>query len=120
MARLATADKTGKPHCVPVCFIEHDGRFYIPLDEKPKRVEARRLKRVRNVLENPRVTLLVDHWDEDWSKLWFVMVEARAELVELKDAQREKLAEKYPQYRKMQLEWALELTTERTARWQGR
>jgi PPOX class probable F420-dependent enzyme len=82
VARLATADAGGAPHAVPVCFA-FDGRMvYIALDEKPKSVPAVRLKRVRNILENPSVALVADRYAEDWSVLAYVMVRGRAGLLE--------------------------------------
>ena len=82
VARLATADAASAPHVVPVCFA-YDGRgVFIALDEKPKDVPATRLKRVRNMLENPSVALVADRYAEDWSLLAFVMVRGRAELLE--------------------------------------
>ncbi len=82
VARLATADASGEPHAIPVCFA-YDGRsIYIALDEKPKNVPPARLKRIRNILENPSVALLADRYAEDWSLLAYVMVRGRAELVE--------------------------------------
>ena len=82
VARLATADAEGSPHAIPVCFA-YDGRtLYIALDEKPKDVPVTRLKRVRNILENPRVSLVADRYAEDWSLLAYVMLRGRAELVE--------------------------------------
>ncbi len=108
VARLATADRTGKPHAIPVCFA-YDGRLvHIALDEKPKDVPATRLKRVRNILENPNVALVADRYSEDWDLLAFVMVRGRAELVQ---PEREEhaaavrlLRGKYHQYEKMKLE----------------
>src|SRR5215212_7199742 len=82
VARLATADGIGEPHAVPVCFA-YDGRLvHIALDEKPKNVPATRLKRVRNILENPNVALVADRYSEDWDLLAFVMMRGRAELVQ--------------------------------------
>jgi PPOX class probable F420-dependent enzyme len=108
VARLATADRAGKPHAIPVCFA-YDGRLiHIALDEKPKDVPATRLKRVRNILENPNVALVADRYSEDWDLLAFVMVRGRAELVQ---PEREEhaaavrlLRGKYHQYEKMKLE----------------
>jgi PPOX class probable F420-dependent enzyme len=101
VARLATADADGAPHVIPVCYA-FDGRYiYSALDLKPKRVEALRLKRVRNVLANPRVALVIDDYSEDWSALAYVLVQGTAELVEDEDEQRlaeSLLREKYPQY----------------------
>ena len=105
VARLATADARGQPHVVPVCFVFLGGGFYIPVDEKPKR--TLRLKRLRNIQENPRVALLVDTYDEDWRGLAWVMVQGEAEVLEGGPECREAVAalrEKYPQYRAMALE----------------
>ena len=80
---------------------------YTPIDEKPKRVGADRLLRVRNVRENPQVALVVDDYDEDWSKLAFVIVRGRAEIVDRggeRSGALTLLREKYPQYRAMALE----------------
>ena len=82
VARLATADAAGRPHVVPVCFAFARSSIYIALDEKPKRVPASDLKRVRNILENPEVALTADRYAEDWSLLAFVMVRGVAELLE--------------------------------------
>jgi coenzyme F420-0:L-glutamate ligase/coenzyme F420-1:gamma-L-glutamate ligase len=82
VARLATADAGGRPHAVPVCFAYSPGALYIALDEKPKDVPPDRLKRVRNILENPDVTLVADRYTEDWGRLAFVMVRGRAGLLE--------------------------------------
>lgn len=82
MARLATVDASGEAHAVPVCFAYKPAAIYIALDEKPKEVSPTRLKRVRNILENPRVALIADHYSEDWGQLGFVMVRGRAELLE--------------------------------------
>ena len=82
VARLATADAAGRPHVVPVCFAFARSSVYIALDEKPKKVPASDLKRVRNILENPEVALTADRYAEDWSLLAFVMVRGLAELLE--------------------------------------
>src|SRR4028119_594934 len=106
--RPATADRGGEPHAVPVCFA-YDGRLvHIALDEKPKDVPATRLKRVRNILENPNVALVADRYSEDWDLLAFVMVRGRAELVQPETAKHAAavrlLRGKYHQYEKMKLE----------------
>ena len=82
VARLATADASGSPHAVPVCFAFSGTSLYIALDEKPKNVPVTDLKRVRNILENPEVALISDRYAEDWDLLAFVMVRGRAELLE--------------------------------------
>ena len=98
--RLATADAGARPHVIPVCYCFDGKHCYSSVDRKPK--SGRQLRRLRNLAENPRATLLVDHWSEDWSELAWVMVRGRAELVgggeEFDDAI-VRLTEKYPQYR---------------------
>src|SRR3954454_7351119 len=69
VAHLATADASGQPHVVPITFALLDGRLYSALDAKPKRVAGPQLRRVRNIRENPRVSVVVDHYAEDWSRL---------------------------------------------------
>ena len=101
VARLATVDDAGYPHVVPVCYATDGRAYYSPIDAKPKRTPAARLKRVRNIRANPRVALLIDHYEEDWARLRFVMVQGRAELLdggtEWQTA-RTLLEAKYPQY----------------------
>ena len=105
VARLATADKHGTPHLVPVCFVRIGARVYITIDQKPKR--GADLKRLRNIAENPSVALTVDHYDDaDWSRLGWLMVRGRAEILNAgseHDTAQERLGAKYPQLRNMQL-----------------
>ena len=105
---LATADKEGRPSLVPVCFAFDGARLYIALDAKPKSVAPTRLKRVRNILANPHVTLLIDSYSEDWSRLSYVMVAGQASLEPADTGTHRKavrlLREKYPQYREMPIE----------------
>jgi coenzyme F420-0:L-glutamate ligase / coenzyme F420-1:gamma-L-glutamate ligase len=108
VARLATADAAGNPHAVPVCFAFARSSIYIALDEKPKKVPASDLKRVRNILENPEVALTADRYAEDWSLLAFVMVRGRAELLEPDTGEHNAavrlLRGKYHQYETMRIE----------------
>jgi coenzyme F420-0:L-glutamate ligase/coenzyme F420-1:gamma-L-glutamate ligase len=108
VARLATAGAAGEPHVVPVCFAYAPGSVYIALDEKPKDVSPARLKRVRNILENPNVALVADRYSEDWSLLAFVMVRGRAGLLEPGEEEHAAavrlLRGKYHQYEKMRIE----------------
>ena len=108
VARLATADAGGKPHAVPVCFAYTTGSAYIALDEKPKDVPPDRLKRVRNILENPEVVLIADRYAEDWDSLAFVMVRGRAGLLEPGAGEHgvavRLLRGKYHQYEAMRIE----------------
>jgi PPOX class probable F420-dependent enzyme len=108
VARLATADEQGRPYVVPVCYAFTGDSFYIALDSKPKSVQVTRLRRVRNILANPHVSLLIDTYQEDWSRLAYVMVSGRAALAD-PGSEHHALAigllrEKYPQYRAMPIE----------------
>mgnify|MGYP001359597996 CR=1 FL=1 len=106
VARLSTADASGQPHVVPIVFAFDGQQLYTPLDEKPKRVGPGELKRVRNLLENPQVAIVVDHYDEDWTRLAWVMVTGRGEMVEAGEAHAagvRLLERKYPQYQAMPL-----------------
>ena len=101
MARLATADAHGSPHVVPVCYAFDGRHIYSAIDLKPKRVSARRLKRVRNIVANPRVAFVVDEYGEDWSTLAYVLIRGVAEILEDGDEQSRAetlLRDKYPQY----------------------
>ncbi len=108
VARLATADAAGEPHTIPVCFAYTPGAVYIALDEKPKDVPPTRLKRVRNILANPKVALVADRYAEDWSTLAFVMVRGVAELLEPGTEEHAAavrlLRGKYQQYESMRIE----------------
>jgi PPOX class probable F420-dependent enzyme len=96
VARLATVDANGRPHVVPICFVLDGDTLYTAVDEKPKR--SRRLKRLANIVANPHVEVLIDHYEEDWSRLWWVRLRGVAHIVEDPHAV-ELLAAKYPQYR---------------------
>ncbi|CAA9469563.1 MAG: Coenzyme F420-0:L-glutamate ligase @ F420-1:L-glutamate ligase / Nitroreductase family protein Rcas_3978 [uncultured Rubrobacteraceae bacterium] len=123
VARLATADADGAPHAIPVCFA-YDGRtLYVALDEKPKDVPVTRLKRVRNILENPRVALVTDRYAEDWSILAYVMVRGRAALIEPGTGEHAAavrlLRGKYHQYEAMRIQDnpVISIRPERAASW---
>jgi PPOX class probable F420-dependent enzyme len=124
VARLGTADSAGQPLVVPICYA-FDGRHcYSAIDAKPKRQAPGRLKRVRNIGENSRVSLLVDHYDEDWSRLRYVVLQGRADLLsegaEFTYAV-DLLLEKYGQYRAMSLDrnsgLVIKITPERVTQW---
>ncbi len=106
VARLATADRHGLPHVIPVCFVVIAGTLYIQIDQKPKQSPTRPLKRIRNLEDNPNVTIIVDRYDDDWSKLAWVMLRGTAEILsgneEYRAAQQE-LVSRYPQYQMMNL-----------------
>jgi PPOX class probable F420-dependent enzyme len=96
VGRLATVGADGRPHVVPVCFALHEGTIVTAVDQKPKSTRA--LRRLENVRATGRASLLVDHYEEDWSKLWWVRVDGAAEVVE-SEAAIDALAAKYEQYR---------------------
>lgn len=105
VAHLATADARGVPQLVPVCYALTGETLYITIDEKPKRRD-RPLKRLRNIMENPAVAVTVDRWDEDWSRLAWVMLHGHAAILEHgqeHDVAQDVLREKYRQYRAMDL-----------------
>ena len=104
IGHLATADSTARPHVVPVCFAIGERTLYTALDEKPKL--TRNTKRLNNIRENPEIVFLADRYDEDWSRLGWVMLRGRAEIVEEGDAFRRGVAllrQRYPQYESMTL-----------------
>lgn len=121
VARLGTADREGRPHVVPVCYALDGFRIWSAVDDKPKRTA--RLRRLANIVENPLITLLVDEWSEEWSRLRWVRADGRGAVVQGVDAERgiELLRDKYPQYRAMGLgERAtpvIRLTVERLVSW---
>jgi len=81
IAHLATIDSAQRPHLVPICFVYDHGAFYSPIDRKPKRVAAEQLARVRNVKANSQVALMVDHYSENWARLWYIQVRGTAKLL---------------------------------------
>ncbi len=109
VAHLATADRSGAPHVIPLCYALEDDRVYFVVDAKPKRRGGTALKRMRNMAENPAVALIVDDYDEDWSALAYLLVRGRGEIV-ADDAERARaldlLRARYPQYRDMALDGA--------------
>ena len=125
VARLATASATGEPHVVPVCFIFDGTYFYSAIDSKPKRVAAARLRRLQNLRENPRASLVIDHYEEDWDRLRYVLVMGSSEILETgHDRERalDMLREKYPQYHAMRdfgQGPVIRLTPNRVVSWRG-
>lgn len=107
IAYLATADASGRPHVVPICFAVAGGTLYTIIDRKPKRVPPERLRRVRNLLQNPRVAIVVSAYTEDWSQLGYVLLEGTTRVLATGPERAvglELLRKKYPQYRTMPLQ----------------
>ncbi len=122
VARLATASADAVPHIVAVTFAEASGRIYIAIDHKPK--SSTRLTRLRNIEQNPSVSLLVDHYSPDWEALWWARMDGRARVLEPGNAPDEAvraLRAKYPQYRGMPLDGpVIEIEPARTTGWSYR
>ena len=122
VGRLATADGAGRPHLVPVCFAIAEDSAYVAVDEKPKRLPARALKRLRNIEENPAVALTVDRWDEDWSRLAWLMLQGTAEILDAgaeRDRAHRLLRERYAQYREMTLGPVTAIRIDRAVEWRA-
>jgi PPOX class probable F420-dependent enzyme len=110
VGRLTTVDRTGEAYAVPVCYAFDGTRFFTPIDEKPKRSD-RPLKRVRNIQETGRATLLIDYYDdEDWSRLAWIMFRGDASVINPSHGWHaeaiDELRNRYSQYREMRLEVA--------------
>ena len=122
VAHLSTVDGRGEPYIVPVCYALDGDRIVIPIDEKPKRRD-RPLKRVRNIQETGRAALVFDHYEEDWSRLAWLMLRGQAALLAPGDAGHERaverLRQRYQQYRSMRLETAdlIVISPERVTSW---
>jgi PPOX class probable F420-dependent enzyme len=100
VGRLASIDPNGRPHVVPICFAVSGDRMVSVVDHKPKRTE--KLRRLENVRRHPDVQLVVDHYDDDWSALWWVRVSGRGRVLDsgtTRDDAIDLLAGKYEQYR---------------------
>jgi PPOX class probable F420-dependent enzyme len=105
VARLATTDADGRPHLVPIVFAIDGDTVYTRVDRKPKR--SRTLRRIENARARPDVTILVDHYEDDWSQLWWIRLRGRARVLdsgEERDRALHLLAEKYQQYKDEPLE----------------
>jgi coenzyme F420-0:L-glutamate ligase/coenzyme F420-1:gamma-L-glutamate ligase len=128
VGHLATAASNLQPYLTPVVFIALQNCILIPLDDKPKTIDVNRLRRVRNIEENPKVSFLVDHYDEDWTYLWLVMIIGNAKLIQLNRKTERKTKEmtkirnmflkKYSQYTKIGIgKIYIKLMIEKTIYW---
>lgn len=125
VARLATADAAGRPHLVPCTFAVAGDLIYTAVDHKPKR--TRDLRRLRHIRENPHVSLLADHYEEDWDRLWWVRADGRARILDdepgesadqVRRAALVLLARRYEQYRDRPPEGpVIEIAVERWSGW---
>ena len=124
IARLAASGADGQPLVIPVCYAFDGARLFSAVDAKPKRVTGRKLRRVRHIEENPRVSIVVDEYDEDWTRLRYVSIDGLAELFFDGDEFArgiDLLLAKYPQYRRMRLDRAegilIRITPEAVRHW---
>ena len=119
---LATADNKGRPHVIPFCYVFDGEAIYSVLDAKPKATPLWELRRARNILANPYVSVVIDHYEEDWSRLRYVLVSGEARLMESGDEWSRAIAmlrEKYSQYRQMDLDESpiIKITPARFSPW---
>jgi PPOX class probable F420-dependent enzyme len=120
VGHLATADGRAQPHVVPVCYAVSGASLYVTVDEKPKREAP--LKRLRNIAENPAVAVVVDRYDEDWTRLGWVMLRGEAEILARgaeHDEAQTLLRTRYPQLEAMRIADlpAIALRIARVASW---
>lgn len=134
VARLATADLEYKPHLVPVVFVFDNDRncYFIPIDEKTKRSGPENLKRVKNIQENPKVALLIDEYNEDWTKLYFIMIQGKASIIGGKKLEKQNevlllekahnlLSDKYHQYQKTGIgEYVIMIIPQKVITWKNK
>ncbi len=108
VAHLATADAEGSPHVIPVCYAFDGQRFYTPLDEKPRRVAGNQLRRVRNIEARHEASLVIDQYDDDWTRLGYVLIHGHADLLAPEEPAHAQalhlLRQRYVQYLTMSLE----------------
>jgi PPOX class probable F420-dependent enzyme len=122
VGHLATADRQAVPHVVPVGYAISERTLYITIDDKPKQKPGASLKRLRNIAQNPAVALIVDRYDDDWSRLGWVMLHGRAEILTSgaeHDAAQALLRTRYPQLRGMEISRhpVIAIRIERTTSW---
>ena len=104
VGHLATADQDGRPHVVPICYVLDGKNLYSPIDEKPKRTAPLHLRRIRNILTNPHVSVVVDRYEDDWKRLAHVLIRGKAQVLTRGERHKRAVAllrKKYPQYRSM-------------------
>jgi PPOX class probable F420-dependent enzyme len=122
VARLATVDARGRPHVVPVVYAFDGACLYLPVDGKPKRVGARRLRRVRNLQANAHASLVIDDYAEDWRQLAWVQIHGRAQIADegpLFAAGVTELRRKYPQYETLPIALVIVITPTGVTYWRA-
>ncbi len=104
IARLATSTTSGEPSLVPITFILSEDRIVIVIDDKPK--SGSTLRRVRNIRENSFVAILIDHYEDEWTALWWLLIRGAGEIIEFEDFSKQQQSKipgafrkKYQQYK---------------------
>jgi PPOX class probable F420-dependent enzyme len=122
VGRLATVRPDGRPHVVVCCFAVEGDQVWTAVDAKPK--SGGRLQRLENVRANPRASLLVDHYEEDWDHLWWVRVDGAAAVLEIGNEEERAIAAltaRYPQYAQARPPGpVIAITIERITGWSAR
>jgi PPOX class probable F420-dependent enzyme len=123
VARLASIDAEGQPHLVPITFAVEGDTIITAVDHKPKRTT--RLRRLANIVANPRVTVLADHYEEEWSNLWWARADGLGRVLEPGTDEHAnsvaQLTARYPQYRERRPEGpAIEISVSRWSGWRAR
>lgn len=118
VVRLATVGADGGPHVVPTTFVVDGDLIFMAVDHKPK--ASRRLRRLANIAAEPRVSVLADHYEDDWDRLWWVRADGEAEILDSTEAMAgpiRLLCERYPQYAERMPEGPVIAVT--VTRWTG-
>ncbi len=125
VGHLGTADVSGQPFVVPICYAFDGESLFSAIDAKPKTRNVAGLKRIRNIRENPKVSVVIDHYDEDWTRLRYVIIQGEARLLtDGPDFSRgaDLLLAKYPQYSAMRLDreagLMIKVTPAKVTQWQ--
>ena len=134
IARLATVDSECKPYLIPVVFVfDNDcDCYFIPIDEKTKRSRPEKLKRAKNIQQNPNVALLIDEYNEDWTKLYFIMIQGKASIIGGKELEQQNeplllekahklLSDKYTQYQEIGIgEYVITIIPQKVIAWENK
>ena len=130
VARLATVDSECKPHLIPVVFVFDNYSYFIPIDEKTKRSRPEKIKRAKNIQQNSNVTLLIDDYNENWRKLYFIMIQGKASIIGGKKLEQNELlllekahkllSDKYLQYQKIGIgEYVIMIIPQKVITWKN-
>jgi len=129
-ATVARLDSECKPHLIPVVFVFDNDRYFIPIEEKTKRSRHENLKRVKNIQQNPNVSLLIDEYNEDWRQLYFIMIQGKASIVGGKELEQNEqvllekthklLSAKYVQYQEIGIgEYVIMIVPQKVITWKN-